>query len=341
MDTEGEPPSVDATADSTFKTKRDNVIISLAQAHRSARSSNVVYQEPLETDRGEYYDEWMQKCVAWVAYNHGIKRLDCYSIEFLANFVANEIRRIGRKAAMLSRTRGCDSSNFLDIVTAIECTNPYLYNMIFNEKVVSTAKQLPKQVVALSHSNFIQPAVLAQPSTLYFECMVNASTHLSEVATPGDSMEGGPAGDEIVYNSLSKPNNRLLPINRDDAVMDLDYFIASATRDTYSLKSDEAYQKIVASRPRFAHKHFPLLPAAFKLDDPEPNSLMYAVESNENPNERLLRRNVLLQMELPQLHRVQIQPALQEMRDEAAAAKKKDAMAKAAANASSLEPRST
>ncbi|CDR96493.1 hypothetical protein, conserved [Babesia bigemina] len=338
MDPECDPSLGDAAADSTFKVNRDSVIISLAQAHRSARSSNVVYQEPLETDRGEYYDEWLQKCVAWIAYTHGIRRLDCYSIEFLANFVANEIRRIGRKAATLSRTRGCDSSNFVDVVSALESMNPSLYNMIFKEKVVSAAKQLPKQVVALSHTSFIQPAVLAQPSSLYFECMVNASSHLSEINTPGDSMEGGVASEEPVYNSLSKPSQAALSVNKDEAAVDLEYFITSAARDTYSLKSDEAYQKIVASRPRFAHKHFPLLPAAFKLNDPEPNELNYRVDAQGNPNERLARQNVLLQMELPQLHRVQIRPGLQEMRDEAAAAKNKDTTPKTAEKTASAEP---
>ncbi|ORM41125.1 uncharacterized protein BXIN_0458 [Babesia sp. Xinjiang] len=324
METEGEPSFAEGESESAFKVNRDSVIISLAQSHRSARSSNVVYQEPLETDRGEYYEEWLQKCVAWIAYSHGIRRMDCYSLELLANFVSQEIRRIGRKAAMLSRTRGCDSSNFVDLVSALESMNSDLYNMIFKEKVVSVAKQLPKQVVALSHSSLIQPAVLSQPSALYFECMVNASSHLSEINNTNEATEGSNSGEGYaVYNSMSKPT-QVVTASKDDGVIDLDYFLTSATRDTYSLKSDEAYQKIVAARPPFAHKHFPLLPTAFKLNDSETNEISYQVDSQGNTNERLARQNILLQMELPLLHRVQVRPDLQEMRDEAEAAKSKE-----------------
>ncbi|GIX61878.1 transcription initiation factor tfiid complex subunit taf8 [Babesia caballi] len=331
MEAEGEASFGEGGSDSAFKVNRDSVIISLAQSHRSARSSNVIYQEPLETDRGEYYEEWLQKCVAWIAYSQGIRRLNCCSLEFLANFVANEIRRIGRKAAMLSRTRGCDSSNFVDVVSALDTMNPALYNMIFNDKVVSTAKQLPKQVVALSHNSLIQPAVLAQPSALYFECMVNASSHLSEINNAGESAEEPSTGEEeVVYNSLSKPADKGLAIGKDDGMVDLDFFLTSASRDTYSLKSDEAYQKIVASRPAFAHKHFPLLPPAFKLSDADPNAVAYQVAAQGNTNEMLTRQNVLLQMELPLLHRVQVRPELQEMRDAALAAKAKETTSKGA-----------
>ncbi|GFE52893.1 transcription initiation factor TFIID complex subunit TAF8, putative [Babesia ovis] len=325
MDTEGEAPFPEGGADSAFKVNKDSVIISLAQSHRSARSSNIVYQEPLETDRGEYYEEWLQKCVAWIAYSLGIKRMDCYSLELLANFVSQEIRRIGRKAAMLSRMRGCDSSNFVDMVSALESTNQNLYNMIFKEKVVSEAKQLPKQVVALSHTSLIQPAVLSQPSALYFECMVNASSHLSEINNNSENAEATNTSEsDVVYNSMSKPTQQGLTSVKGDSVIDLDYFLTSATRDTYSLKSDEAYQKIVASRPPFAHKHFPLLPPAFKMNDSNKNEMTYHIDAQGNTNERLARQNILLQMELPLLHRVQVRPDLQEMRDEAQAAKAKE-----------------
>lgn len=318
MDAASDPSFAEGDRDSNFKVTHDSVIISLAQSHRSARSSNVIYQEPLETDRGEYYGEWLQKCVAWIAFSQGIKRMDCYSLEFLSNFVANEIRRIGRKAAMLSRTRGCDSSNFVDVVGALERMNPTLYNMIFKEKVVSCAKQLPKQVVALSHSSLIQPAMLSQPSALYFECMMNASSHLSEINSTGDptSEEISTEEDNVVYNSISKPSEKGLTINKDDAVLDMEYLLTSSSRDTYSLKSDEAYQKIVASRPAFAHKHFPLLPPAFKLNDADPNALQYQVDSQQNTSELMAKQNILLQKELPLLHRVQVRPDLQQLRDE-------------------------
>ncbi|KAK1444910.1 hypothetical protein BgAZ_108160 [Babesia gibsoni] len=324
MEASSDPPFVEGDHESSFKVNHDSVIISLAQSHRSARSSNVIYQEPLETDRGEYYEEWLQKCVAWIAFSHGIKRMDCYSLEFLSNFVANEIRKIGRKAAMLSRTRGCDSSNFVDVVGALERINPSLHSMIFKDKVVSTAKQLPKQVVALSHTSLIQPALLAQPSALYFECMMNASSHLSEINTGGESSEGMGAEENVVYNSLAKPCEKGLTWKKDDGNLDLEYFVTSSSRDTYSLKSDEVYQKIVASRPPFAHKHFPLLPPALRLNDGDPNEMNYTVDNQSNTKELMARQNILLQMELPLLHRVQVRPDLQQIRDTAMASRTKN-----------------
>ncbi|EDO07809.1 hypothetical protein BBOV_III002430 [Babesia bovis T2Bo] len=318
MDTECDPAFPEGSSESAFKLNKDTVIISLAQSHRSARSSNVIYRQPLETDRGDYYEEWLQKCVAWIAYSHGIKRMDSYSLELMVNFVTQEIRRIGRKAAMLSRVRGCDTSNFVDLITALESTNGELHNMIFKDKVVSEAKQLPKQVVALSHSSLIQPAVLSQPSALYFECMVNASSHLSEINNNTETTDANNAEDsDMGYNSMSKPPQHLVSSIKDEGTIDLDYFLTSSTRDTYSLKSDEAYQKIVASRPIFAHKHFPLLPPAFKMNDGNQNTVTYHVDAQASTNERLAKQNLLLQMELPLLHRVQIHPDIQEMREAA------------------------
>lgn len=330
MESSSDPSFSEGDKDNSFKVNHDSVIISLAQSHRSSRNANVIYQEPLETDRAEYYEEWLQKCVAWIAFSHGIKRMDCYSLEFLTNYVANEIRNIGRKAAMLSRTRGCDSSNFVDVVGALECINPPLHNMIFKEKVVSTAKQLPKQVVALSHNSLIQPVVLAQPSALYFECMMNASSHLSEVNPAGEPSEAPAESDsKVVYNSISKPSEKGLIMNKYDGMLDLEYMVTSASRDTYSLKSDEVYQKIVSSRPPFAHKHFPLLPPAFKMSDPDENAVSYEVDKQGNNKEVMARQNILLQMELPLLNRVQVRPDLQELRDAAVSSKTKNLEQKA------------
>ncbi|EKX73340.1 conserved hypothetical protein [Theileria equi strain WA] len=292
---------LDESLGSNFKVNKDNVIISLAQSHRSARSSHVIYTQPLESDKIEYYEEWMQKCVAWVAKSCGIKKMDCYSLEKISNFVINEIKAIGRKASYLSKVRGCECSNFIDIMNALEIVNPDVYKHIFTDRLISKSKQLPKQVTVFAHNTLIQPAVLAQPSGLYFECMVNASEHLSEL-----NEEGGQT-----YSNSGKQKTV-----RDGESIDLEYFLTYSNRNTYSLKSDECYQQIASSRPKYLHKHMPLLPAEFIFGQ-ESQEASYTAETTKT-SDKLTKQNLMLQAELPLLHRVQIQPELQALRSDKA-----------------------
>ncbi|UKJ88747.1 hypothetical protein MACJ_001992 [Theileria orientalis] len=304
-----ENPPEDPLRSAKFKMNNDNILISLAQSHRTTRPSQVVYSQPLKSDKSEYYEEWLQKCVAWIAMGSGIKRMDFYSLEKITNFLVNEIKSIGRKAAYFSRVRGCETSNFVDVMNALESVNPSVYNAIFNEKKASKMKQLPKQIPLVGHNTLIKPVMLSQPSALYFECMVNATECISELNKDNEEETNA------VYNSMSRNQYKSGKALKMPKIMDMDFHALYTNRGPYSLKADEIYQQIVASRPKFVHKHMPLLPPEFVVAESSGQNVDYSPRDLKT-SEKLTKQNLLLQSDLPILHRVQIEPELRDLRSD-------------------------
>uniref|UniRef100_A0A3B0MTG4 Uncharacterized protein n=1 Tax=Theileria annulata TaxID=5874 RepID=A0A3B0MTG4_THEAN len=301
----------DNLASDEFRINNDNVI-SLTQSLRTALPSQVIFTRANLSDKSDYYEEWLQKCVAWIALDSGVRRMDFYSLEKITNFVTNHIKALGRKATLLSRTRGCETTNFVDVMKALEEVDPTVYNYIFKEKLSSKTKQLPKKVPIVSHNYLTQPVALSQPSALYFQCMINATELLSELNSSNSSGFGSMGGLNV-YNSMSlskrdSDGKGLKPLE----LLDMEYFLTYTTRTPYSFKMDEVYQKIVASRPKFLHKHMPLLPPEFIFGRNDDDNLSYDPDPGKQ-SDSLMSQNILLQSDLPMLHRVQIEPDLQHL----------------------------
>ncbi|EAN30465.1 hypothetical protein TpMuguga_03g00624 [Theileria parva strain Muguga] len=301
----------DNLAEDDFNEEEDNEV-SLGDSQSTPIPPQVLNPRQLESDISDYYEEWLIRCVAWIALCSGIKRIDFFSLEAATNFVVNHVKTLGRKATEMSRVRGCETTNFVDVMKALETVDSTVYNYIFKEKLGSKTKPLIRYEPIIPHDILTQPVSLSQPSALYYECMINTTELLSELNASNTSPFAA-HGFLNVYNSMSLKKQDDDGKGISPEILDIEYFLTYITRNPYSFKMDEVYQKILESKPKFLHKHMPLLPPDFVFVQETEDNLIYNAEPPK-ASDRITKQNLLLQSGLPILHRMQTEPDLQNSR---------------------------
>ncbi|CCF75334.1 hypothetical protein BmR1_04g05680 [Babesia microti strain RI] len=259
--------------------------------------------------RHTYYDEWMIKTVSWIAMNIGFKQIDISAIELLSSYTIKLIQDLGRRAQTLARIRSSECCNYIDTKTALQNTYPHFYNEIFIHAKFLSIKPMPTSISSGHYHTKSQPALLANPSFLYYECLLAAGDSIANVMSKSPKII--PKNDNkysVPINIAQYIDTNINTGNSQEEIVDncasndsgsIGVYVAGG----YSANDEPLYQKLVMSRRKFCHKHFPILPIECFRDNKGQsfdNEYSYLPDIGDS-TQTIEKQKIVLQSELPLL----------------------------------------